>query len=290
LISNVTVLAPLPLTDRGRLSIKIVDDQRFCAGTLTNYDLVISNCRGLQSDRINQVTAALSITEALRARKETSLPAIIREEILRMLEAGELIPGEWVNEAELAARFSVSRAPVREACRGLEQHGLLFFVVNRGAFVRQIDLAEVAELYEIRSALFALAGRILAPLITKDGIATLNDLVNRMDLAASKGELDSYYPLNLRFHRTILELTNNKRLCSAYQNCIRELHLFRRHALVTAERMIESNNEHKAILEALQAGNGKKASRLMESHVLLAKKRILTSNAPVSSRKSSKRL
>jgi DNA-binding GntR family transcriptional regulator len=269
----------------------IVDDQQFNAsGALTNYDLVISNCPGLQSDRINQVTAVLGITEALRARKETSLPAIIREEILRMLEAGELTPGEWVNEAELAARFSVSRAPVREACRGLEQQGLLLFVVNRGAFVRQIDLTEVAELYDIRSALFALAGRILAPSITKDGITTLNDLVNRMDSAASKGKLNSYYPLNLRFHQTILELANNKRLCSAYQNCIRELHLFRRHALVTAERMIESNNEHKAILDALQAGNGKRVSRLMESHVLLAKKRILTSNAPVSSRKSPKRL
>ena len=216
-----------------------------------------------------------STTEALRLRKETSLPAIIREEILRMLEAGELLPGEWVNEAELAARFGVSRGPVREACRGLEQQGLLHFPVNRGAFVRRLDLGEVAELYDIRSVLFSLAGRLLALKITEEGIAALRELVSRMDQAASSGDLEAYYPLNLQFHNTIFELAGNKKLFSIYQNCIRELHLSRRNALVTPERMIQSNAEHREIFEALQCRNRKKASQLMEAHVLKAKKRIL---------------
>lgn len=213
--------------------------------------------------------------ETLRQYKETSLTGIVRDEITRLIEAGELLPGAWVNEAELAQRFGVSRGPVREACRGLEQIGLLRFVVNRGAFVRQIDLKEAAELYDLRSALFALAGRLLAPIIDAKGLARLEDLLAQMETAAASGELEEYYPLNLQFHRVILELSGNARLLSAYQNCVRELHLFRRSALVSKERMKSSNLEHRAIFKALKSHDAAKAFQLMQDHVLNAKARVL---------------
>jgi len=213
--------------------------------------------------------------ETLRIYKETSLTGIVRDEITRLIEAGELLPGAWVNEAELAQRFGVSRGPVREACRGLEQIGLLRFVVNRGAFVRQIDLKEAAELYDLRSALFALAGRLLAPIIDAKGLARLEDLLAQMETAAASGELEEYYPLNLQFHRVILELSGNARLLSAYQNCVRELHLFRRSALVSKERMKSSNLEHRAIFKALKSHDAAKVFQLMQDHVLNAKARVL---------------
>jgi DNA-binding GntR family transcriptional regulator len=213
--------------------------------------------------------------ENLRQYKETSLTGIVRDEITRMIEAGELLPGAWVNEAELAQKFGVSRGPVREACRGLEQVGLLRFVVNRGAFVREIDLKEAAELYDLRSALFALAGRLLAPIIDSKGLAVLEGLLAQMETAAAAGDLEAYYPLNLQFHRAILELSGNARLLSAYQNCVRELHLFRRSALVSKERMKSSNLEHKAIFKALKSHDAAKAFQLMQDHVLGAKARVL---------------
>jgi DNA-binding GntR family transcriptional regulator len=213
--------------------------------------------------------------EHLRLYKETSLTAIIRDEVTRMIEAGELLPGAWVNEADLAQRFGVSRGPVREACRGLEQIGLLRFVVNRGAFVREIDPKEAAELYDLRSALFALAGKLVAPIIDGKGVARLQELIEQMESAAADGELEAYYPLNLQFHRAILELSGNQRLLSAYQNCVRELHLFRRSALVSRERMKASNVEHKAIFRALKNHDAEKASQLMQDHVLDAKARVL---------------
>ncbi len=226
------------------------------------------------------MTLPTSTAEALRARKETSLTAIVRDEIARMIEAGELLPGAWVNEAELAAKLGVSRAPVREACRGLEQRGLLHFVVNRGAFVREIGRREAAELYDIRAVLFALAGRLLAPAITEAGLATLTELVAGMEHAAVQGEMEAYYPLNLHFHRAIFELAGNARLLGMYQSCVGELHLFRRHALVTSGRMVQSNEEHAAILAALRAHDAEAASRLMEAHVLEAKERILSEGEP----------
>src|ERR1700761_3235398 len=83
-------------------------------------------------------------------RRSRSLSYIKRREIERMIEAGELKPGDWVNEAMLASHLSVSRGPVREACRGLEESGLLEVIVNRGVFVRKISEKEAGELYDLR--------------------------------------------------------------------------------------------------------------------------------------------
>jgi DNA-binding GntR family transcriptional regulator len=220
---------------------------------------------------------------AIRGTKSSSsraLTDVVRDEIIRMIETGALAPGVWVNEADLAARLGVSRAPIREACRGLEQSGLLNFVVNRGAFVREIDRAEAAELYDLRSALFALAGRELAPVVSEKQLQILAKLLDDMDVAAADGDLEIYYPLNLQFHQTLLEFTGNRRLLQTYQSIIRELHLFRRKALVTRERMSDSNAEHRAIYAALRAKNPVAAASLMEAHVLNAKKRIFQA-APV---------
>jgi DNA-binding GntR family transcriptional regulator len=220
------------------------------------------------------MTSLQNARDAVAAHKQASLPSIVRDEIVRMIETGALLPGVWVNEADLAARLGVSRAPIREACRGLEQSGLLNFVVNRGAFVREIGRAEAAELYDLRAALFALAGRELAPIITLEQLNALNGLTERMDAVAASGDLDAYYPLNLQFHRSLLEFSGNRRLLQAYQSFVRELHLFRRQALVTLERMQDSNAEHRAIVAALDQHNPLAAASLMEAHVLNAKRRI----------------
>ncbi len=212
---------------------------------------------------------------ALRVKREVSLPALVRAEIERLIETGELAPGDWVNEAMIAARLGVSRGPVREACRGLEQSGLLIVIVNRGAFVREISTEEAAELYDLRAVLFALAGRKLAARITDDDIRSLSYLVERMEVAAEADSLNDYYPLNLEFHRALLAMAKSPRLLQTYQSLVRELHLFRRRALVSEGRMRESNAEHRAIVAALAKRDADRAASLMQSHVLDAKRRVL---------------
>src|SRR3984885_1055287 len=125
------------------------------------------------------------VRSATASAGRAALTAVVRGEIIRMIDTGALAPGVWVNEADLAARLGVSRAPIREACRGLEQSGLLSFVVNRGAFVREIDPVEAAELYDLRSALFALAGRELAPVISGEQLQILAKLLDDMDVAGA---------------------------------------------------------------------------------------------------------
>lgn len=216
---------------------------------------------------------------ALTIRREESLASIIRREIERMIEEGELNAGDWVNEAMLASRLSVSRGPVREACRGLEQNGLLQVVVNRGVFVRKIEPKDAAELYDLRAALFALAGRTLAPKVTKPQLTVLRNLVDAMDRlvdamdrgSSAEGVVGKYYPLNLEYHRRLCEFAGNARLLATYLSLVRELHLFRRRALEPPGRMAESNEEHRRIFDAIAAHDAEEASRLMEAHVLNSK-------------------
>jgi DNA-binding GntR family transcriptional regulator len=185
-----------------------------------------------------------------------------------MIEIGELKAGDRLNENALAAKLGVSRGPIREACRGLEQSGLVHVIVNRGVFVREISNHEAAELYDIRAALYALAGRLLAPRITKKQVTDLRRLVSQMEEAADKGELNVFYPLNVRFHEAIVQFSSNGRLLSMCTSVHREMHLFRRRTLDMPGRMKISNAEHRAIVDALAAKDADTTARLMEDHVL----------------------
>src|SRR3546814_3316555 len=101
-------------------------------------------------------------------------------ELEGMIVSGELSGGDRLNETVLAERFGVSRGPVREACRGLERSGLIRFVANRGVFVREMNVKEALELFDVRAALFALAGKTLAPRLADAQVQRLAALIGEM--------------------------------------------------------------------------------------------------------------
>ena len=103
--------------------------------------------------------SALSTIAMLRA---SSLASAVQQEIERMIFTGELGPGDKLTEAFLAERLSVSRGPVREAFRVLEEAGLLQLEKNRGVFVRQIPIEEALEIFELRAMMEAHVGATLA--------------------------------------------------------------------------------------------------------------------------------
>src|SRR5580698_9973574 len=95
-----------------------------------------------------------------------TVPDLVQQEILRMIKTGEISAGAKLNEATFAERLRVSRAPIREAFRALEEAGLVKLQKNRGVYVREIDSREARELYALRAALDEMAGRQLAACIT----------------------------------------------------------------------------------------------------------------------------
>lgn len=204
-----------------------------------------------------------------------SLTIRVQTAIEEMIMNGELRGGDRVNEIALSEKFGTSRGPLREACRALAQEGLLVAIPNRGVFVRELDLREALEVYDIRSALDELMGRLIAEQATETQIATLFDLVDKMDRAAAARDLESYYPTNLDFHNALLAYANNRRLERLYRGLIKELHLFRRKGLLQSGSMRISNEEHRQIVEAIASRDPILAGVTMKSHVLAAKQRLL---------------
>jgi phosphonate utilization transcriptional regulator len=215
--------------------------------------------------------AALSPLELVQSN---SLPMLVAREVERMILAGELSVGERVNESQLAARFRVSRGPVREALRGLEESGLLRLEKNRGVFVREISLAEADEIYDLREALDELVGRRLAKRFDDAARKAVHALLVEMDGAPAKRDAAHYHMLNLRFHDLLVEATGNAKLIATYRRLIKELHLFRLKGLTAGGGLPVSNDEHRAIVKAIESGDAEVAGRRMRDHVRASRKRM----------------
>ena len=100
-----------------------------------------------------------------------------------------IAPGRKINENQLAVRFGTSRGPIREALRTLEGAGLVETIPNRGAFVRSMSVDEVREIYEVRAALFALAGRLVAERAVPETVGVLDGYIQRMEQGPELSEV-----------------------------------------------------------------------------------------------------
>ena len=94
-----------------------------------------------------------STDQAIRLLREHSLSSLVERELERQIISGEIASGSKLNETDIAEELGVSRGPVREALRALEQVGLVYNEKNRGVFVRQISIEEADQIYEVRAAL-----------------------------------------------------------------------------------------------------------------------------------------
>jgi len=219
-------------------------------------------------------TPPSSALKQIQQRRSRTLTSIVREEIAGMIASGDLAAGDRVNESELAMRLGISRGPVREACRSLEEAGLLVSAVNQGVFVREMTLDGARELYEVRGALSGLIGRLAAERITPAGVHTLQALLASMQQAAERQDLSGYYKLNLEFHELLMKIASNQTLADLYLSIVRQTHLFRRRGLVQQGSLKTSNEEHGEIVQALASGDAVAAEQSLMRHVARGWKRL----------------
>ena len=205
--------------------------------------------------------------------RTASLSSAAQQEIERMILDGEIGPGSKLTEAWLSERLGVSRGPIREAFRMLEESGLVRQEKNRGVFVRDIPLEEALEIYDLRAAMDELVGRRLAETITPEQLKTARAIVERMDAAARAGDSDAYHLLNLDFHDALVGFTGNRKLAAVYRRLVKELALFRRRNLRDQQLLPHSAAEHRGILKAIASGDPEQAGRTMFDHVMESRER-----------------
>ncbi|MDQ7955753.1 MAG: phosphonate utilization associated transcriptional regulator [Rhodocyclaceae bacterium] len=207
-----------------------------------------------------------------------SLANVVQSEIERMILDGELASGAKLTESTLADQLGVSRGPVREAFRMLEEAGLVRTEKNRGVFVRDVPIEEALEIFEVRAAMDLYVGRKVAQCASAAQVRELRQLVDAMDQAVKAGNARDYHRFNLSFHDRLLELAGNAKLLATYRKLVNELSLFRRQNL-TGESMAVYSREHRQIVKAIAAGDAEAAGQAMYQHVMNSRERTLRNHA-----------
>ncbi|SDP88575.1 transcriptional regulator, GntR family [Phyllobacterium sp. YR620] len=219
--------------------------------------------------------------KAFEILRSTSLPGLLEQEIERFILDGEVAPGGHLNEKEIAFRFGISRGPVREALRSLESSGLIEQVPNRGFFVRRLSAAEASDVYDVRTVLFGLAGKVLAERATDDDIARLRRFVEDMDEAIGADDHARYISLNFALHEFIVVRSGNEVLAQQYLTLVKQLRLHRAHSLMHGDAIHASNLEHHRMVDAIAARDPAQAFKAHANHVETAKGRLMSATNPL---------
>jgi phosphonate utilization transcriptional regulator len=224
------------------------------------------------------MTASAAPHPTIALLQSSSLTSVVQSELERMILSGELAPGEKLTEMALAARLGVSRGPLREAFRMLEEAGLVRTEKNRGVFVRDIPIDEAVEIFDLRAAMDELVGRRLAENIAPAELKEIRAMVDAMEQSVKAKDAQRYHLLNLQFHDRLVELAGNRKLTAIYRKLIKELSLFRRLNLADGWLMPISASEHRQIVKAIASGDPEAAGRAMFDHVIESKERTIKNN------------
>jgi DNA-binding GntR family transcriptional regulator len=204
-------------------------------------------------------------------KNEKPLRDIVSEEIRSRIFAGELRPGARLIERDLADTFEVSRFPVREALRALQNEGLVEHLPSRGMVVKTLNRQEVIELFDIREALEVLAARLAAGRAAQGSFDGLRRLVGESRAALDVGDLNAAHEANSGFHDEIIAMSGNALLESMLEPLLGRLHwLFRQ-----ISDFEQVSAEHAFLCEAILSGDPQRAASAARSHVLSYRRQTL---------------
>jgi DNA-binding GntR family transcriptional regulator len=182
----------------------------------------------------------------------------------------ELPPGTPLAEKEMSERLEVSRTPIREALGRLAREGLVRQHPGRGAFVSEISVPDLVELYQLREALESYAGRLAAERIDDISRAALGKLADEFEaerLVIERGEVSSYYSLNDRLDEAITDLADNRRLADILSETWAQVRRARRVTAKRQTRLLASLEEHLSIIGAIKDGDAERAEDEIRRHV-----------------------
>jgi DNA-binding GntR family transcriptional regulator len=196
----------------------------------------------------------------------TSLADKAYHEIRGLIVSLELAPGALIDERELIERLEIGRTPVREALRRLAHERLVEVYPRRGMFVTGVDVRELARLSEVRELLEPEAARLAAERATDTDREHLSLLMTELDAGLDAGGSE-LMDLDERIHRAVYRAAHNDLLEATLEQYYALALRIWSIALDRAHELEEAVEAHRALLEAIQAGDGERAADTMRAHV-----------------------
>ena len=184
----------------------------------------------------------------------------LRQAILK----GELKPGERLLEIALAERLGVSRTPVREAMRKLEQEGLVVMIPRRGAQVASITEKDLNDVLEVRIALENVAIEKACKLITEEELGRLWVAAKEFEKTKAEGNLAE---ADVAFHEIIYQASDNKRLNQVLNNLREQMYRYRVEYLKEEQTRNLLVSEHEELVKAIREGDVQKAQDISFHHL-----------------------
>ncbi len=208
-------------------------------------------------------------------KPENNDPPIIRSDRVRRQIADQIIsgvlrPGEELDEKKLAEAFNVSRTPVREALRQLAAANLVEWRPHQSAVVAKITPSKMLEMFEVMAELEGFCGRLAARRMTPAEHAALVSLHKKFKPFIDARDREGYHELNKSFHEAIFAGSHNDYLKEQAVAIYGRLAPYRAYQLKRPDALRRASAEHEAIVEAIVAGDGDEAHRLLVAHVSLS--------------------
>lgn len=198
---------------------------------------------------------------------KTTRAADAYQALKQEIRANRIPPGAQAPEPELAERFGVSRATMREALIRLEAEGLVELIPRRGARVLPIRPDDMKEIYEILTALEPdAAAAVATQRPDEDALHPLITATDAMEAALETGDLDAWAMADDRFHLALLDLHGNRRLKGIVSALNDQVHRARMVTLRLRDLPHQSNEEHRAILDCFRKGDAEGARRAFCAH------------------------
>ena len=193
--------------------------------------------------------------------KNVAVYEALRKDIIE----GRLKPGQKIIMSEVAKEFGLSDIPVREAIRRLESEGYVHFTPHVGAIVSELDGDKIIELYLIRTELESLATRLSVAHVTTRDIDYLIKKNQEMEAAIQAQKLEKLGALNKDFHLRIYRAAPYPTLTELIEDLWEKMERTQGVFSLVPERAVESVEEHKKIIEALQANDTDLAEKLVKN-------------------------
>jgi DNA-binding GntR family transcriptional regulator len=208
-------------------------------------------------DRITQPVAESAVTLQQQAYD------FVKAQIMNL----ELKPGQYITDSEVANRLGISRTPVREALRRLEQEGLLINQARRGWKVYALSLEDIHDIFDIKETLEGMIARRAAACPNEELRRAMVEAMKHMRRAAEDGDVEAWQEADVELHDAIFGMGGNERATNIIQSLNDQWHRVRIGFLAMQGRIQRSNPEHQAVIESILAGDGEEAERLMRVHL-----------------------